>query len=153
MCRATSASSKTCLPASAASTGHLLIIAANEGVMPQTREHLAILDLLGIEKGIVVVTKKDLVDEEWLELVRMDIDELIKPTVLSKAPVVPVSSVTREGLPERWRPSMTRSKPPHPERIAAWPRIAHRPRFHHCRLWHGSHRHVGRWEALGRAGS
>src|SRR4030043_4534 len=60
----------------------LLIIAANEGVMPQTREHLAILDLLGIQRGIVVITKKDLVDEEWLGLVRMDIDELISPTSL-----------------------------------------------------------------------
>jgi len=76
----------------------LLIIAANEGVMPQTREHLAILDLLGIEKGIVVVTKKDLVDQEWLDLVKMDIEELIKPTVLAKAPIISVSSVTREGL-------------------------------------------------------
>lgn len=78
----------------------LLVVAANEGVMPQTREHLAILDLLGIERAIVVVTKRDLVDEEWLELVRMDIEELIKPTALSKAPVVPVSSVTRVGLDE-----------------------------------------------------
>lgn len=78
----------------------LLIIAANEGVMPQTREHLAILDLLGIEKGIVVITKKDLVDAEWLEIVRMDIEELIKPTVLSKAPIISVSSVTKEGLSE-----------------------------------------------------
>jgi len=78
----------------------LLIIAANEGVMPQTREHLAILDLLGIKKGIVVVTKKDLVDEEWLSLVKMDIEELLAPTTLSGAPIVTVSAVTREGLPE-----------------------------------------------------
>jgi len=76
----------------------LLIIAANEGVMPQTREHLAILDLLGIEKGIIVVTKKDLVDAEWLELVRMDIEELVKTTTIAKAPIIAVSSVTREGL-------------------------------------------------------
>ena len=76
----------------------LLIIAANEGVMPQTREHLAILDLLGIDRGIVVVTKKDLVDEEWLELVTMDIEELIKTTTLAKSPVIPVSSITHDGL-------------------------------------------------------
>jgi selenocysteine-specific elongation factor len=76
----------------------LLIIAANEGVMPQTREHLAILDLLGIEKGIIVITKKDLVDEEWLELVRMDIEELVKTTTLAGVPIIAVSSVTREGL-------------------------------------------------------
>ena len=76
----------------------LLVIAANEGVMPQTREHLAILDLLGIDRGIVAVTKKDLVDEEWLELVRMDIEDLLKDTTLARSPIVPVSSVTKEGL-------------------------------------------------------
>ncbi len=78
----------------------LLIVAANEGVMPQTKEHLAILDLLGIKKGIVVITKKDLVDEEWLSLVKMDVEELIAPTTLAGAPIVAVSSVTREGLPD-----------------------------------------------------
>jgi selenocysteine-specific elongation factor len=78
----------------------LLIVAANEGVMPQTREHLAILDLLGIKKGIVVITKKDLVDEEWLSLVKMDVEELIAPTTISGAPLIAVSAVTREGLPD-----------------------------------------------------
>ncbi len=78
----------------------LLVIAANEGVMPQTREHLAILDLLGIKRGIVVLTKKDLVDEEWLELVRLDVEELIGTTVLAGAPIMAVSVVTGEGLPE-----------------------------------------------------
>jgi len=78
----------------------LLIIAANEGVMPQTREHLAILDLLGIQRGIVAITKKDLVDEEWLSLVRMEVEELIKPTSLSQVPIIAVSTITREGLPE-----------------------------------------------------
>jgi selenocysteine-specific elongation factor len=78
----------------------MLVIAANEGVMPQTREHLAILDLLGISKGVVALTKKDLVDKEWLDLVRLDIEELLKPTTLAGAPIVPVSAVTREGLPE-----------------------------------------------------
>ncbi|MFC2005046.1 selenocysteine-specific translation elongation factor [Chloroflexota bacterium] len=78
----------------------LLIVAANEGVMPQTREHLAILDLLGIEKGIVALTKKDLVDEEFLELVKMDVEELISPTTLSQAPIIAVSAVTGEGLPD-----------------------------------------------------
>ena len=78
----------------------MVVIAANEGVMPQTREHLAILDLLGISKGVVALTKKDLVDKEWLDLVRLDIEELLKPTTLAGAPIVPVSAVTREGLPE-----------------------------------------------------
>jgi selenocysteine-specific elongation factor len=78
----------------------LLVVAANEGVMPQTREHLAIIDLLGIKRGVVVITKKDLVDEEWLSLVRMDIEELVAPTTLAEAPIVAVSAVTREGLKE-----------------------------------------------------
>src|SRR3990172_4356532 len=78
----------------------LLIVAANEGVMPQTREHLAILDLLGIEKGIVALTKKDLVDKELLELVKMYIEELISATTIAGAPVIPVSAVTGDGIPE-----------------------------------------------------
>ncbi|MFH0913907.1 MAG: selenocysteine-specific translation elongation factor [Chloroflexota bacterium] len=78
----------------------LLIVAANEGVMPQTREHLAILDLLEIRQGIVVLTKRDLVDEEWLSLVKMEVEELIKPTTLAQAPIVPVSAFTGAGLPE-----------------------------------------------------
>ena len=78
----------------------LLIVAANEGVMPQTREHLAILDLLGIKAGIVVIAKKDLVDEEWLSLVTIEVEELIRPTTLSEAPIIPVSAVTGEGLPD-----------------------------------------------------
>ncbi len=76
----------------------LLVVAANEGVMPQTREHLAILDLLGIKRGIVVITKKDLVDKEWLSLVTTDIEELIKSTSLAEATIVPVSAVTGEGI-------------------------------------------------------
>jgi len=78
----------------------LFIVAANEGVMPQTKEHLDILDLLGVGKGIVAITKKDLVDEELLSLVTMEIEELISSTTLSQAPIVAVSAVTDEGLPE-----------------------------------------------------
>ncbi|MFC1905415.1 selenocysteine-specific translation elongation factor [Chloroflexota bacterium] len=76
----------------------LLIVAANEGVMPQTREHLAILNLLEISKGIVVITKKDLVDEELLTLVKMEVEELMKQTTLSSATIVTVSAVTGDGL-------------------------------------------------------
>jgi selenocysteine-specific elongation factor len=77
----------------------LLIIAANEGVMPQTREHLAILDLIGVRQGIVVITKRDLVDDELLSLVRMEIEELLAPTTLAGAPIVAVSALTGAGLP------------------------------------------------------
>lgn len=77
----------------------LLIVAANEGIMPQTREHLAILNLLRIKKGIVVITKKDRVDDEWLSSVKIEVKELLAPTTLSQAPIIAVSSVTGEGLP------------------------------------------------------
>ncbi len=78
----------------------LLVIAADEGVMPQTREHLAILDLLRVQRGIVALTKADLVDEEWLELVREEITEVLKPTTLAQAPILAVSAHTRQGLPK-----------------------------------------------------
>ncbi|MCL4459612.1 MAG: selenocysteine-specific translation elongation factor [Chloroflexi bacterium] len=76
----------------------LLVVAADEGVMPQTREHLAILDLLRIKRGLVAITKVDLVDEEWLSLVTADVEDVLKGTVLAEAPIVTVSAKTREGL-------------------------------------------------------
>jgi len=76
----------------------LLVVAANEGVMPQTREHLAILELLGVRQGIVVITKNDLVDQDLLSLVTLEIEELIRPTTLSEAPIISVSAATGEGL-------------------------------------------------------
>ncbi|GCE47627.1 selenocysteine-specific elongation factor [Thermosporothrix hazakensis] len=78
----------------------LLVVAADEGIMPQTREHLAILDLLRVPRGVVALTKADLVDEEWLELVREEVSAQLRPTTLAQAPILPVSSYTREGLPE-----------------------------------------------------
>jgi selenocysteine-specific elongation factor len=78
----------------------VLVIAADEGVMPQTREHLHICTLLGIRKGFVALTKIDMVDEEWLELVREDVRMFLRGTFLEDAPVVPVSSLTGSGFPE-----------------------------------------------------
>jgi len=78
----------------------LLVIAADEGVMPQTREHLAILDLLRVRRGVVALTKADLVDEEWLALVREEIAEHLKPTTLADAAIIPVSAYTKQGIPE-----------------------------------------------------
>jgi len=78
----------------------LFVVAADEGVMPQTREHLAILDLLGVRNGVVALTKTDLVeDEEWLELVQIDVAELLEDTALADASIVPVSVRTGQGLP------------------------------------------------------
>ena len=78
----------------------LLVVAADEGVMPQTREHLAILDLLAIDAGVVAVTKRDLVDDDWLELVKAEVEETLAPTTLAAAPILAVSSTTGAGLPE-----------------------------------------------------
>ncbi|MDP6823187.1 MAG: selenocysteine-specific translation elongation factor [Dehalococcoidia bacterium] len=78
----------------------LLIVAADEGVMPQTREHLAILDLLGIERGIVALTKTDIVEPDWTELVTAEIEETLTGTSLEGSPVLPVSAMTGDGLPE-----------------------------------------------------
>lgn len=76
-----------------------MVIAADEGVMPQTREHMEICTLLGITHGLVVLTKIDMVDEEWLELVTEDIRDFMRGTFLEDAPVVTVSSTTGEGIP------------------------------------------------------
>jgi len=76
----------------------LLVIAADEGVMPQTREHVQICELLGITRGIVALTKKDMVDEDLLELAASDVGDYISGTFLRGAPIIPVSSTTGEGL-------------------------------------------------------
>ncbi len=77
----------------------LLVVAADEGVMPQTREHLDIIDLMGIDRGVVALTKADLIDDEdWIELVTADILELLDHTSLRNSTVVPVSAVRRRGL-------------------------------------------------------
>ena len=77
----------------------MLIIAADEGVMPQTREHLAICQLLRIQSGLVVLTKADLAEPEWLELVQEDVRGFLRGTFLDGAPILPVSAKTGEGLP------------------------------------------------------
>jgi selenocysteine-specific elongation factor len=102
----------------------LLVIAADEGVMPQTREHVAILDLLGITSGVVALTKRDLVDDEWLDLVQADVEEFLSATTLKDARVVPCSATTGSGLDtlldvlenllarERTRPNAARPRLP-----------------------------------------
>ncbi|MBA2542680.1 MAG: selenocysteine-specific translation elongation factor, partial [Deltaproteobacteria bacterium] len=77
-----------------------LVIAADEGVMPQTREHLDICDLLGVRRGLVVLTKRDLVDADWLALVELDVREALTGTFLDGAPVIAVSTKDGSGLDE-----------------------------------------------------
>jgi len=78
----------------------MLVVAADDGVMPQTREHLAIVDLLGVDRGVVALTKADLADPEWIELVKADIETLLVGTGIEGAPIVPVSAKSGAGLPE-----------------------------------------------------
>ncbi|TLM97650.1 MAG: selenocysteine-specific translation elongation factor, partial [Actinobacteria bacterium] len=78
----------------------LLVVAADDGVMPQTREHLAVVDLLGIERGVVAITKSDLADQDWVDLVRADVETLLTGTSIEGAPIVAVSAKTGAGLPE-----------------------------------------------------
>ncbi|MFO7665541.1 MAG: selenocysteine-specific translation elongation factor [Desulfobacterales bacterium] len=77
-----------------------MVIAADEGVMPQTKEHMEICQLLGVKYGFVVLTKTDLVDDDWMELVTDDISKFVKDTFLDGAPILPVSAVTGKGIPE-----------------------------------------------------
>jgi selenocysteine-specific elongation factor len=100
----------------------LLVIAADEGIMPQTREHLAILDLLRVQRGVVALTKADLVDEEWLELVKEEVAERLKPTTLAPIPV--------RACPRWWQnlsASWTRRKSDRTSRARACPSTASSP--------------------------
>jgi selenocysteine-specific elongation factor len=76
----------------------VLVIAADEGVMPQTREHLDICELLGVRRGLIALTKRDLVDDEWLAMVTADVRAAVEGTFLAAAPIVPLSTKTSAGL-------------------------------------------------------
>ncbi len=78
----------------------LLVVAADDGVMPQTREHLDILKILQVKQGIIVISKKDLVDDDWLGLVHDDVRSLIKGSFLENARMSAVSAIYGEGIPE-----------------------------------------------------
>jgi selenocysteine-specific elongation factor len=81
----------------------MLVIAADEGIMPQTREHLDILRLLGVRRGLVALTKRDMVEREWLDLVTEEVRDFVAGSFLEDAPIVAVSSRTGEGLEELMR--------------------------------------------------
>ncbi len=96
----------------------IFVVAADEGVMPQTREHLAILDLLQIQGGVVALTKIDLIDDpEWLDLVEADVRETLSGTVLDSAPMVRVSARSGAGIPELLETleSALDERPPRPD--------------------------------------
>ena len=85
----------------------LLVVACDDGVMPQTREHLAICQLLGIERAVVALTKRDAVDDETAELARVDVEELLEGTPYAGAPLVETAAPTGAGLTEPWAHSTT----------------------------------------------
>jgi selenocysteine-specific elongation factor len=78
----------------------VLVVAADDGVMPQTREHFEICRLMGIRRGIVAINKADLVDDEWIEMVKLDVGEMVKGSFLEGAPMMSVSAITGRGVPE-----------------------------------------------------
>ncbi len=100
----------------------LFVIAADDGVMPQTREHFEICQLLNVPRGIVVLTKIDLVDADWVELVKEEVRQLFKGTFLQQAPIAPVSTVTGEGIAQLrgMIDRMMRELPPRPDRGVFW---------------------------------
>ncbi|MER3420669.1 MAG: selenocysteine-specific translation elongation factor, partial [Chloroflexota bacterium] len=102
----------------------LLVIAADEGVMPQTREHLAIIDLLQIRAGVVAITKTDLVEPDWLELVVADVEETLAGTTLADSPIVPCSAYTGAGLDQLVHTIEERLAQTPPKRDIGRPRLA-----------------------------
>jgi len=105
------------MAAGAATVDHvLLVIAADDGVMPQTREHLAILELLGLERGFVVLTKADLVDADWIALVKEDIATLLQGTFLENAPFFVADSLSGRGIEELKRAIFDLSRTEKPRR-------------------------------------
>jgi selenocysteine-specific elongation factor len=103
----------------------LLVVAADEGVKPQTREHLAVCSLLGIPAALVALTKVDLVSSDLLELAQLEVEELLAPTPFAGAAVLPVSSTTGEGIPELKAALLDlaarHALPPEPDRPARLP--------------------------------
>ena len=89
---------KTMLAGASGVDGAVLVIAADDGIMPQTREHFEILRMMGIQEGIIALTKIDLAEEEWVELVIDDIRDMVKDTFLESAPIIPVSNRSKVGI-------------------------------------------------------
>ena len=78
----------------------LLVVAADDGVMPQTKEHFEILNLLNIPVGVIAINKIDLADDDWLDLVELDISELVQSSFMENAPILKVSAETGDGVEE-----------------------------------------------------
>jgi len=102
----------------------LIVVAADEGPMPQTREHLAILHLLQVQRAVVALTKCDMVDSEWIDLMRSEIGQLLHDTPLQNAPIIPLSARTGAGLPELTRTLAAALAQAPPRRDIGRPRLS-----------------------------
>ncbi len=129
-----------------------LVIAADEGVMPQTREHLEICQLLKVKQGLVVLTKTDLVEEDWLDLVEEEVRDALKGTFLEGAPIVRFSAVTGARHRGHARHPGGAGGPGAPQAGQRHFPPAHGPGLHHQGLRHRGHRHRHLRPPQGRGG-
>ena len=120
----------------------LLVIAADESIKPQTREHFDILQLLGVQRGITVLTKSDAVDAEMLDVVRLEVEEFLRGTFLEppKSPMVAVSSLTGAGLDDLKQAMIAAAERSAAAGFAGVCALAHRSRVHHEGIWNGGDR-------------
>ena len=126
----------------------VLVVAADESVMPQTREHFDICRLLDVRHGLVALTKADLVDEDTLELATLEVRDLVRGSFLEDAPVVPVSSTTGRGLDQ-----LTAALADLAARVPVRPGSGHRAVAGRSRVLREGLRHRGHGDARGRAAS
>ncbi|MBZ2186526.1 MAG: selenocysteine-specific translation elongation factor [Bryobacter sp.] len=101
----------------------LFVIAADELIKPQTREHFEICRLLGLKRGVIALTKADLVDEEWLELARLEVEEFVRGSFLETAPVIAVSTVNGAGMPDLLAALVEAAREYKAPAAAGWPRL------------------------------
>ena len=120
----------------------LLVIAADESIKPQTREHFDICRLLGVKRGVVVLTKSDLVDADMLGLVRLEVEEYLRGSFLERAPIVPVSAKTGTGLAELKKALHAVASEIPGKDAARYFRLAHRPGVCDERVWNGGDGHA-----------
>ena len=122
----------------------LLVIAADEGIKPQTREHFDICRLLGVRRGITVLTKSDAVDKDTLEVVRLEVEDFLRGSFLesSKSPIVSASSLTGAGIDDLKRSIVDLATASRGQRCVRDRSTADRSRFHHERI-----RHSRNWNA------
>ncbi len=121
----------------------LLVVAADESVMPQTREHFEICRLLGIDRGLIALTKSDLVDRDTIDLVTLEVRDLVANSFLAEAPIIPVSSRTGDGLPALTAILASMAGGVGASRTDRCRPASGRSRVHDEGIWRGHHRHAG----------